>query len=157
MFFLWLEVLCKQIKFEWHDHALKLRVPFRGFKQLHPWQLTWQWEIYHLKMYIPSKMVGFHCHVSLPEGNLLRHVVVPSWESRIVCACCDCLHPPTKIPDGMAQPSSRGKPTGWRLLQSFFVWAIKKHGNCWGKGMNYYPVMYMGIVIIHYKYHRIPI
>lgn len=30
MFFLWLEVLCKQIKFEWHIimHSLKLRVPF---------------------------------------------------------------------------------------------------------------------------------
>ena len=33
-------------------------------------KLTWQWKMDLLKMYSLLKMVIFHCHVSLLEGNL---------------------------------------------------------------------------------------
>ena len=34
------------------------------FGEYHPWKLTWQWKIHHLKMYLLLDMVIFNCHVS---------------------------------------------------------------------------------------------
>ena len=65
--------------------------------------------------------------------------MVPSWESRIVCACCDCLHPPTKIPDGMAQPSSRGKPTRMTVASTIFCLSNEKTRRLLGEGDEVLP------------------
>ena len=47
---------------------------------IHPWKLTWQWKIHHLKMYFLLKIGIFQCHVSFQGIRCLKSPKISWWK-----------------------------------------------------------------------------